>query len=1507
MSGEDSTNVSELDRLLADCLERIDLGERLDPEALIGQYPQHAAGLRAFFLGNAQLEQVRQTGSTGPRAAQAHSVGEYVSGDEIQGRYRLLQLIGEGGMGAVWLAQQTTPVKRRVAIKLIRAGMDSKLVLARFDAERQALAMMDHPNIARVYDGGMTERGRPFFVMEYLRGTPLTDYCDQARLSIRDRMDLFLQVCRAVQHAHSRGIVHRDLKPSNILVCRYDGRPVTKVIDFGLAKALNHDLTDLTLHTAHGVMVGTPIYMSPEQAELNNLDVDTRTDVYSLGVVLYELLTGTTPLDRERLRRAAMQEVLRLIREEDPIPPSTRLSSSDRLPLIAAQRNVDPSALRHSVTGDLDWIVMKAIEKERARRYETVSVLAEDIQRFLTDDVVQARPPGLFYRISRFARRRRTGLLVAATLAAAVLGTSVGLGWGWKKSSQASTQIQQSISEVQKERGEKQRAQDAAEQQRQVADQLLAEGILRRIGLSGCENSAGGDVSEAETAALRAWAALPDDEQRIRVLETGLSDATTARQLATRSISVLRACVGFSTARRAKVLQVLAEKQRAADCAAEIRGACCLLTAALGGTDLSASADVSSLKLPTHEFEKNVWRILPAVSEAERNRLLRFLLTPRTDGQSAAKSMLNDELEILLDDAIKPSAEMVWQHILKDLQESAAKLMPDSLPVPVPNSELIKPVVKTLPDSAVPQAVEQLLNLIESRPAGVSRDYVRMLLDHGNDLLLIGRLSDRHVAVTAQRLMRELASDADSDRISVCRRYLEILLPKLSAEDNTAICRQLVTILPQAIDWSPGHRWELAGLLGFSARQLPPAALEATAAYAMAMAEMNGQAAVLEMLGPALALMAPLLTQDQVTPLWDSIMRAMPTLEAGEQSDWWQVVMGHPMAMLSGRLDTARAVTAAADLLALSHHTQRPIATMPAVMTALNVLVEHLNPTQLATLKFELTMPLRPEVREQDPELQQTALQYSPSIASLLERTWRQADPADDGSFLHLLQSVSYRDENFSHVAEILTPTLDLVLARTDKAMIPVTFDQLMTSFRQVDWTAGHTSNTATAGSQLLRMTVRHLDAADRPAAWSALLEFFATPGDPHAMLQLREYNFSILVAPALRELALQIPAEQCEAHLQQLTSILNLEIPDTVLSNPQHFSVAMFVGVSDALASKLTAEDARRFITWLNQQSTGVAENIRSFALQAVIPRLDKQQAVTVWDELFAQIAVSGSPEIGAIPFRDLARNLTPNEVQERWQLTLRELQKTSDPVLTGRLCGILMAMVPHVSDELKSAAVDPLGHALQVASQPLQRSRTHFNSPSVYDDRAVLPLKVLSEQLNTEDRRRLAEFGLRLMLEFEPPYSNTLKYQFNLVPISNDPRQIVDFLCHPAASGDMLDQLLRRLEELVLRDGRSLNPHETHTSGFSEQYGMDPDRAKIETVDAWVTRDQKLADGADEFSRPIMQMPPRRRFMTIHDAAEWLEQNWPDFDPDQIAAKMTRDQQRSQTPRTPAATSEL
>ncbi len=267
------------------------------------------------------------------------------SGAVIAGRYKLLEAIGEGGMGAVWVAEQTQPVRRKVALKLIKPGMDSKSVLARFEAERQALAVMDHPNIAKVLDGGLTDGGRPFFVMEYVKGVPITEYCDAARLSVSERLNLFVQVCQAVQHAHLKGIIHRDLKPSNILVAPFDDKPVPKVIDFGLAKAMHQALTERTLHTAHETVLGTPLYMSPEQAQLNNLDVDTRSDIYSLGVLLYELLTGTTPLELQQCKEAAWEEIKRLVREEEPPRPSTRLSSSDTLASLAAGRHTEPAPL----------------------------------------------------------------------------------------------------------------------------------------------------------------------------------------------------------------------------------------------------------------------------------------------------------------------------------------------------------------------------------------------------------------------------------------------------------------------------------------------------------------------------------------------------------------------------------------------------------------------------------------------------------------------------------------------------------------------------------------------------------------------------------------------------------------------------------------------------------------------------------------------------------------------------------------------------------------------------------------------------------------------------------------------------------------------------------------------------------------------------------------------------------------------------------------------------------
>jgi WD40 repeat protein/serine/threonine protein kinase len=346
------------------------------------------------------------------------------AGSTIAG-YKLVEQIGEGGMGAVWMAQQTEPVKRLVAVKLIKAGMDSKQVIARFEAERQALALMDHPNIARVLDGGTTDAGRPYFVMDLVKGVPITKYCDEHHFTPRQRLELFLPVCQAVQHAHQKGIIHRDLKPSNVLVAQYDGKPVPKVIDFGVAKAAGQSLTDKTLVTGFGAIVGTLEYMSPEQAEVNQLDIDTRSDIYSLGVLLYELLTGSPPFSKKDLENAGMLEMLRVIREQEPSKPSTKLSSSEALPTLSANRGTEPAKLTKLVRGELDWIVMKALEKDRNRRYETANGFAADVQRYLADEPVQACPPSAGYRLRKFGRRNKRALTTVALLTLALLVTIV--------------------------------------------------------------------------------------------------------------------------------------------------------------------------------------------------------------------------------------------------------------------------------------------------------------------------------------------------------------------------------------------------------------------------------------------------------------------------------------------------------------------------------------------------------------------------------------------------------------------------------------------------------------------------------------------------------------------------------------------------------------------------------------------------------------------------------------------------------------------------------------------------------------------------------------------------------------------------------------------------------------------------------------------------------------------------------------------------------------------------
>lgn len=379
---------------------------------------------------------------TGDFHASAASTGAYVAkfgadgtpdrgvGAVIAGRYTLEKKLGAGGMGEVWAARQTEPVKRRVALKLIQAGIDSEAMLARFEQERQALALMDHPHIAKVLDGGITNDQRPFFVMELVDGLTLTNFCDNGQLGIRERLELFVAICQAVQHAHQKGIIHRDLKPGNVLVMLTDGRPVPKVIDFGVAKAVEGKLTDEPLSTQFGSFLGTLEYMAPEQAGRTTVDVDTRADIHALGVILYELLTGMRPFDSKRLRQAPLDEVVRILREEEPPAPSKRLAAEPTAPELASLRQTTPGSLTKLLRGELDWVVMKCLEKDRARRYETVNALAREVQRFLADEPVEARPPSTGYRFKKFLTRHKGAASAITIVALALVGGILGTSWG---------------------------------------------------------------------------------------------------------------------------------------------------------------------------------------------------------------------------------------------------------------------------------------------------------------------------------------------------------------------------------------------------------------------------------------------------------------------------------------------------------------------------------------------------------------------------------------------------------------------------------------------------------------------------------------------------------------------------------------------------------------------------------------------------------------------------------------------------------------------------------------------------------------------------------------------------------------------------------------------------------------------------------------------------------------------------------------------------------------------
>jgi serine/threonine protein kinase/tetratricopeptide (TPR) repeat protein len=460
---------TENDELLAsladDFLRRYRAGENPALEEYVERRPDLACQIRDLLSAALAMEQPG-AGLTFDFTPEKERVGAMI------GRYKLLQRIGEGGFGVVYMAEQQHPIQRKVALKVIKPGFDTKQVIARFEAERQALALMDHENIAKVLDAGATDSGRPYFVMELVHGLPITQFCDENELPPRERLELFVLVCRAVQHAHTKGIIHRDLKPTNVLVTLQDGVPVPKVIDFGVAKATGQQLTEKTLFTHFAQMVGTPLYMSPEQAEMTSVDVDTRSDVYSLGVLLYELLTGTTPLDKERLKRSAFDEVRRLIREEEPPRPSTRLSTlGDQAKTISARRKCDPPQLGRLMRGELDWIVMKALEKDRRLRYETATGLALDIERYLRDDPVEACPPSAGYRLRKLVRRYRLPIGMAAVFLVMLTLASIVSIWQAIRATRAERQVVQQRDQVEAALRQQEHALREAEAQRQRAEE----------------------------------------------------------------------------------------------------------------------------------------------------------------------------------------------------------------------------------------------------------------------------------------------------------------------------------------------------------------------------------------------------------------------------------------------------------------------------------------------------------------------------------------------------------------------------------------------------------------------------------------------------------------------------------------------------------------------------------------------------------------------------------------------------------------------------------------------------------------------------------------------------------------------------------------------------------------------------------------------------------------------------------------------------------------------------
>ena len=878
---------TQLDALVARYIEAIERSETPDREKLIADNPALANGLRRFFTDYDRL----QLTNLQPAAHQVNPDATFIPQHEPQpgtifgGRYKLLQNIGEGGMGSVWVAEQKEPVKRKVAIKLVKAGMDSKQVLARFEAERQALAMMDHPNIAKVFDGGISEHGRPYFVMEYVRGVPFTEYCDKARLSLKERLNLFIPVCQAVQHAHHKGIVHRDLKPSNILICLYDGKPVPKVIDFGLAKAMHQQLTEQSIFTAHGVMVGTPLYMSPEQAEHNNLDVDTRTDIYSLGVVLYELLTGTTPLEREQLRTAAYNEVLRLIKEVEPPRPSTRLSGSDSLPSIAAQRSIDPRHLQKSVAGDLDWIVMKALEKERSRRYETANGFIRDIERFLSDEAVEACPPSRSYRLKRFVRKHKGQVIAASGVLLTLVFGLAATTWQWRQARQAERAATlsegeaiaseqkaiQARDQATKDRDAKHAALTAeaaqrilADKQRDLAERQLIEGLLRPIGY-------GDEPNTAELRSFVDWSAIPDARLKLRIMEVAFENPEMALRVARRAERAIQSSVGLSQTRRARAIELMSAKQRDMNSDPRIRVAAVWLALELDSTDSPALPEAltwlsqpnSDSAEPRPEFTELVDFITTRIENLSQEQI--------TQGGKALIDILEktpdrDALQVAANGLVTFAPRLGPEQITRggDALIGVLETTQDSDALRAAGNGLVALAPKLSPEQ-ITHGWDALIGVLEKSKSGVA------LKAAENGLVALApKLSPEKITHGWDALIGVLEKSKSGVALKAAVNGLVALAPKLNPDQTAHGWDTLIGVFEKTMD---NYTLQTAGnLLVALAPKLSPDQLTRGGDAIIGVLEKSEGDAALQAAGNGLMALVPNLSPEQITRGGDAVI-----------------------------------------------------------------------------------------------------------------------------------------------------------------------------------------------------------------------------------------------------------------------------------------------------------------------------------------------------------------------------------------------------------------------------------------------------------------------------------------------------------------------------------------------------------------------------------------------------------------------------------------------------------